>query len=110
MKKYILYFSLPALIMWAASNGYASSCKEDFNAMREVIYTDGYVTTKYGFKIGDVYGPVTSVGDESCGAGGFPINLMHYCYYKLSWKRGKWRATLIATLPPPPLSGNRAVF
>ncbi|WP_330924542.1 hypothetical protein [Candidatus Sororendozoicomonas aggregata] len=96
MKKCILYFSLPALIMWAATNVYASSCNEDIGDMRVSIQITGYVMTKNGIKIKKIYDFATSNGDESCEARGKgPYNLS----YSLSWERGDWRSTIIASDP-----------
>ncbi len=97
MKKNILYFSLPALIMWAASNVCASSCKEDFHKMSIVIMRDNTLSSKNGIRINRLFGPVTSRSAESCGAGG-ESPWAHHCvnFYRLSWKRGNWKSTLIA--------------
>ncbi|WP_330924545.1 hypothetical protein [Candidatus Sororendozoicomonas aggregata] len=101
MKKYALYFSLPALIMWATSNVYATStCQGDFNEMCNFIKSHHTLSSKNGVSINQLFGPATSRGAESCGAKGEGPRV-HHCinFYRLYWKRGNWRDTLIAKYP-----------
>ncbi|WP_330924549.1 hypothetical protein [Candidatus Sororendozoicomonas aggregata] len=99
MKKYILYFSLPALILWATSNVYASTCQEDFNAMSNVIKSKHTLSTKNGIEISQLFGPVDTMGAEACGAAGNSSSSFHRYSYKLSWVMGNWRDTLMAAGP-----------
>ncbi|WP_330924550.1 hypothetical protein [Candidatus Sororendozoicomonas aggregata] len=102
MKKYILYLSLPALMLWAASNVYAAStCQGDVNAMRKAIDSSRYhwLTTENGILISKVLGTVISRDPEVCGSlgvgRGFSEKNLHQ--YDLSWKRGNWEDTLVAS-------------
>ncbi|WP_330924540.1 hypothetical protein [Candidatus Sororendozoicomonas aggregata] len=95
MKKSILYFSLPALILWAASNVYASSCKEDFNKMHSTVVKDTEIFSKNGKLMVAVSGPVTT-HSSSCGAWGWGPGVESFrAHYKLSWTKGNWENTLI---------------
>ncbi|WP_330924543.1 hypothetical protein [Candidatus Sororendozoicomonas aggregata] len=100
MKKNILCFILPALIPWAVSNVYAASkCQRDFNEMRNSIKGDRILFSINGIAIIQLFGPITSRGAESCGAVGTSPNMLRRFSYNLSWKRGSWNDTLIATYP-----------
>ncbi|WP_330924546.1 hypothetical protein [Candidatus Sororendozoicomonas aggregata] len=94
MKKYTLYFSLPALILWAASNVYASSCQQDFNRIDRVTSHWGYMETNNHVVLSEVSGPVTYSGGK-CRAWGREASFFQP-RFALSWERGNWRATLIA--------------
>ncbi|WP_330924544.1 hypothetical protein [Candidatus Sororendozoicomonas aggregata] len=96
MKKCILYFSLPALILWAASNVYAeSTCQQGLHAMTMTIFRDGWVSTKNDVILTEVFGPVTYSGGK-CHASGRKSSSSHI-RFALSWERGHWGRTLTAS-------------
>ncbi|WP_330923993.1 hypothetical protein [Candidatus Sororendozoicomonas aggregata] len=95
MKKTILYFSLPALMLWATANVYASSCMDDFKAIANIVHKSRVLVTGNGVEIGSIIGPVTTDGDGSCSAQGKTRGILS-APYKLHWPRGKWKSPIVA--------------
>ncbi|WP_330923995.1 hypothetical protein [Candidatus Sororendozoicomonas aggregata] len=95
MKKTSLYFILPALMLWVASNVYAASCQHDFNEIVTIVKRRHYIVTKKNIVIGSVSGPVVDGGDNVCGApaktaGASP----RLC--NIFWMKGDWRSQLVS--------------
>lgn len=95
MKKNSLYFSLCALTLWSASNVYASSCKKDLSAIYNVTDKHGCMFVEKDAVICSVFGPATTRGNQ-CGGGAKGPGSKGVTY-ALSWTRGDWGRTLVAT-------------